>query len=101
MSPNPIVIQAPKAEANGAVPFFRALKEYRRPIEYWIFPDEFHLFAWPGNKAVIQEQSLDWFRFWLQDEEDPAPGKAPQYDRWCTLKMERDAALRMSVQPRC
>jgi len=29
---------------------------------------------------------VDWFRFWLQDYEDPDPAKAEQYKRWHDLK---------------
>ena len=25
---------------------------------------------------------VDWFRFWLQESEDPDPAKAEQYERW-------------------
>ena len=33
-----------------------------------------------------QGGSVDWFRFWLQDYEDPDPAKAEQYKRWRDLK---------------
>jgi hypothetical protein len=29
---------------------------------------------------------LDWFGFWLKHEEDPAPSKRAQYDRWERLR---------------
>jgi hypothetical protein len=29
---------------------------------------------------------VDWFRFWLKEEEDPEPAKAEQYKRWRELK---------------
>jgi len=29
---------------------------------------------------------VDWFRFWLKEEEDPDPGKAEQYARWRELR---------------
>jgi hypothetical protein len=85
----PLLMQAPESEASAGVQLFRALKEVRRPVEYWVFPDEFHLFAWPSNKQVIFEQSLDWYRFWLQDYEDPLPSKRDQYQRWRRLREQR------------
>jgi len=33
-----------------------------------------------------QGGSVDWFRFWLQDYEDPDPAKKEQYERWRGLK---------------
>jgi len=33
-----------------------------------------------------QGGSVDWFRFWLKDEEDPDPAKADQYRRWRDLR---------------
>jgi hypothetical protein len=35
---------------------------------------------------VSQGGSVDWFRFWLQDYEDPDPAKAEQYQRWRELR---------------
>jgi hypothetical protein len=29
---------------------------------------------------------VDWYCFWLKDEEDPDPAKAEQYKRWRELK---------------
>jgi len=43
----------------------------------------------PSNPAVrmaSQGGSVDWFRFWLQDYEDPDPAKAEQYARWHELR---------------
>lgn len=34
----------------------------------------------------IAEPAVDWFRFWLQDYEDPHPGKAEHYKCWRELK---------------
>jgi hypothetical protein len=30
---------------------------------------------------------VDWFRFWLKNEEDPDPAKAEQYKRWRELNV--------------
>jgi len=36
--------------------------------------------------VASQGGSVDWFRFWLQDYEDPDPAKAEQYARWRELR---------------
>jgi hypothetical protein len=50
-------------------------------------------YAWsPANGTVaahlhaIMNRNLDWFRFWLQDYEDPVPTKKAQYARWRKLR---------------
>jgi hypothetical protein len=32
------------------------------------------------------ERQVDWFKFWLKHEEDSAPSKRDQYDRWNRLR---------------
>jgi hypothetical protein len=34
----------------------------------------------------MYDPNLDWFRFWLTNEEDPDPTKATQYIRWGELR---------------
>jgi hypothetical protein len=29
---------------------------------------------------------VDWYSFWLKNEEDPEPNKAQQYERWRKLQ---------------
>jgi hypothetical protein len=31
-------------------------------------------------------RNIDWFRFWLQDIEDPSPDKQEQYASWRELR---------------
>ena len=40
---------------------------------------------------VSQGGSVDWFRFWLQDHEDPDPTKVEQYKRWRELRTMQQA----------
>ena len=35
---------------------------------------------------ISQQGNVDWFCFWLEDEEDPDPIKAEQYKRWRELR---------------
>jgi hypothetical protein len=50
-----------------------------------------HVRNQPRHRLEIYDRNLDWFRFWLKDEEDPDPRKAEQYRRWNQL---RDEAIR-------
>ena len=40
----------------------------------------------PAARMASQGGSVDWFRFWLQNYEDPDPAKAEQYARWRELR---------------
>ena len=41
--------------------------------------------------------SAAWFRFWLQDYEDPDPAKAEQYARWRELRRMHEAIDKKAV----
>ncbi|HEX7115087.1 MAG TPA: hypothetical protein VF193_08130 [Steroidobacter sp.] len=49
---------------------------------------------------AIYRRNLDWFRFWLQDIEDPNPAKAEQYERWRKLR-ELQCANKNSLRDYC
>lgn len=36
----------------------------------------------PWDGMILQQDNVDWFCFWLEDEEDPDPAKVAQYNRW-------------------
>jgi hypothetical protein len=40
----------------------------------------------PSERIISQGGTVDWFRFWLKDEEDPDPAEAEQYKRWRELR---------------
>jgi dipeptidyl aminopeptidase/acylaminoacyl peptidase len=40
----------------------------------------------PQHRFRSLSAHLDWWRFWLQGVEDPAPEKAEQYDQWRELR---------------
>lgn len=85
----PILYQMPEEEYLFAldylVPMIRANK-----ADLYIFPAETHQKFQPRHKAAAYERNLDWFRFWLQGYESPAPGKRAQYEHWRAMR----AALR-------
>jgi hypothetical protein len=42
----------------------------------------------------VFQRNLDWFRFWLKDEEDPDASKKEQYARWRQMREKWEAAKR-------
>ena len=62
-----------------------------KPAELFFIPEAEHNIERPWERIASQQGTVDWFRFWLQDYEDPAPEKAEQYKRWRELRTLRDA----------
>jgi len=82
----PTLIQADDTEYIGALPLWNAMREVGKPVEMYVFPKETHVLIQPIHRLVNYERQLDWFRFWLKQEEDPAPSKRDQYLRWNRLR---------------
>lgn len=65
---------------------FVGLKRLGKPIELVWLPEAEHHPVKPSERMTAQQGNVDWFRFWLQDYEDPDPGKQSQYIRWRKLR---------------
>jgi len=57
-----------------------------KPVELVLFTVGEHVFTNPAARMASQGGSVDWFRFWLKDEEDSDPRKVGQYKRWRDLR---------------
>lgn len=71
--------------------WFAGLTALRKPVDLVILPNSRfgeHLLKKPWEQRASEEGTLDWFCFWLKNEEDPDPGKASQYQRWRALKSQ-------------
>jgi len=82
----PILNQAGDFEGLGDQPLLVGLKELHKPVELYLYPNELHHKNQPKHRYEIYERNLDWFRFWLSDEEDSMPAKKEQYERWHRLR---------------
>jgi len=88
-----------RLEAHGASSgvlelweWFSGLSRRAKPVEYVYLPDAKHMLVKPWERRASQQGALDWFRFWLNGEEDPASTKQEQYRRWRELRKEYRAA---------
>ena len=61
---------------------YAGLRFLQRPVDLLILGDGTHILSNPRQRQISQEQTIDWFRFWLQDYEDPDPKKREEYTRW-------------------
>jgi len=70
---------------------YAGLRYLHKPVDLIMLNTDEHVLTNPAVRLASQGGSVDWFRFWLQDYEDPDPSKAAQYARWRELKKMRDA----------
>jgi dipeptidyl aminopeptidase/acylaminoacyl peptidase len=72
---------------------YDVLRESGKPVDLVYFPEGSHNLQKPSERIGSQQGNVDWFRFWLQDYEDPDPAKLHQYERWRDLKARRQTTL--------
>ena len=65
---------------------YAGLRYLHKPVELIMLNTDEHLLTNPAVRLASQDGSVDWFRFWLQDYENPDPAKAEQYARWRELR---------------
>ena len=65
---------------------YAGLRYLHKPVDLIMLNTDQHVLTNPAVRLASQGGSVDWFRFWLQDYEDPDPAKAEQYKRWRELR---------------
>lgn len=95
----PFLMQTPEGEFRVNSEFYARLIHYGTPTDFWIFPEELHQKTQPEHMLSVNERNLDWFRFWLQGEEDSAPDKAVQYKLWREMRTKQCKQLNGDTAP--
>ncbi len=78
---------------------FAALRLLNKPVDLIFIPHGDHPVVKAWERMTSQQGAVDWFRFWLKDEEDPDPAKAEQYARWRELRKLQEENEKKSVAP--
>ncbi len=66
---------------------YAALRYLNKPVDLILLAqDATHVLTNPAQRLVSQGGTVDWFQFWLKEEEDPGPSKTEQYARWRELR---------------
>jgi dipeptidyl aminopeptidase/acylaminoacyl peptidase len=74
------------------------LRYLHKPVDLVMLNTDEHVLSNPAVRMASQGGSVDWFRFWLQEYEDPDPAKADQYKRWRELrKMQAENESRLTT----
>lgn len=70
----------------GEWEWYAGLTRLHRPVELVYLPEGVHILERPRDRMVSQQGNVDWFCFWLKNEEDTDPQKSDQYVRWRRLR---------------
>jgi dipeptidyl aminopeptidase/acylaminoacyl peptidase len=82
----PLLVQTADRELTELTQPIVTLQALHKPVEAYVFSDEYHVMWQPIHRLALYRRNIDWFRFWLQDYEDPSPEKAAQYARWRAMR---------------
>jgi dipeptidyl aminopeptidase/acylaminoacyl peptidase len=85
----PLRIEVDSDPPIGHWQIYAGLKLLHKPVELVIIPDDYHSLVRPSHRMTSQGGAVDWFRFWLKDEEDTDPSKSQQYARWHTMRDQK------------
>jgi hypothetical protein len=65
---------------------YAGLRYLHKPTELIELNTDEHILTNPAIRLASQGAAVDWFRFWLKNEQDPDPAKTEQYARWQELR---------------
>ena len=88
----PLLMQLADREYILALEGFTALREFEKPVEMYVYPDEYHYKWQPAHRLAVYERNVDWFDFWLRGRTDPDSAKASQYQRWEAMRLLRTSS---------
>jgi hypothetical protein len=74
--------------ALGMWDWYAGLSLQKKPVDFVLLPDAAHLVVKPQERMVAQQGLVDWFCFWLKDEENNNAANVEQYDRWRQLRRD-------------
>ncbi|WP_245649285.1 Atxe2 family lasso peptide isopeptidase [Sphingomonas mali] len=85
----PILVQVADTEYLSALQTFTVLRELGRPIDMYVFPDEYHVKWQPAHRLAVYTRSIDWFDYWLSGIRPS--GREAEVARWDALRREAAA----------
>lgn len=89
----PILVQVADSELLMSAASVNSLLDADKPIETYVYPNEYHIKWRPEHKLAVYERSIDWFNFWLRGVENTERKKLAQYSRWNKLRERHIANL--------
>lgn len=65
---------------------FGMMSHLKEPVDFIYMPNGEHVLVKPLERMASQGGNVDWFSFWLLNEEDRNAAKRAQYQRWEHLR---------------
>ena len=78
---------------------YAAMRYLHKPVDLILLNNAEHMLSNPAARMASQGGSVDWFRFWLQDYEDPSSAKTDEYKRWHELRRLQQAQNSNAANP--
>jgi len=90
----PLRLEAAKANSIlSEWEIYSSLREQGKPVDLVYIPNGQHILQKPLERMASKQGTVDWFRFWQQNYEDPDQGKAAQYVLWRRFKAMGDESV--------
>ena len=70
----------------GGWEWFSGLTHLGKPVDLIYLPEATHLLVRPSDRLISQQGNVDWFTFWLKDQERDDAAARSQYERWRALR---------------
>lgn len=81
----PLLMQLPEREFRLNIELAARPAREGGAVDLWAFAGAPHIKYEPRQKLAVYRRNLDWFRYWLKGEIDPAPDKREQYALWLSF----------------
>jgi prolyl oligopeptidase family protein len=78
----PLLLQSPDNERYINVETWFVLKKAGMPVDWYEYPSEGHLKDGPANKWWVYQRNMAWFRYWLQECEEPDAAVKNDIEPW-------------------
>lgn len=88
----PILMQLADHEYRFALQSVGAFQAAAKPVELYVYPDEYHNKWQPEHRAAIYRRAIAWFDFWLRGDDAPALATPEERSRWRALRTARASA---------
>ena len=86
----PILIQTSDREFRDALLPVMALKARAKPVDLYVFEDEYHNKLHPEHRLAVYHRNLDWFNFWLRGTSSGLVATPADYARWSDWRTAQD-----------
>lgn len=84
----PLLMQLADVEYQAMMQLHSAMLDYNRPVELYVFPDEYHHKRQPRHRLAVYNRNFDWIAFWLRGIERDGTDQS-QYLRWREMRVRQ------------